>query len=49
VSDFIEAIESALVPLAEKYTPEDSQLKAVVHQWVHALAKDTSFYGIKFL
>ena len=49
MSDFVAAIESVLAPLAEKYTPESSQPKAVVDQWIHAIAKDEYFYGIKFL
>lgn len=47
MSDFIVSIENALASIAEKYTPEGSQPKAVVHQWIHAIANDTDFYGLK--
>lgn len=47
MSDFIESIENILTPLAEKYTPEGSLTKAVVHQWIHAIANSTDFYGLK--
>jgi DNA (cytosine-5)-methyltransferase 1 len=35
---FFEQIEAVLLPLATQYTPEGSEPKAVVHQWIHALA-----------
>ncbi|MDZ7922620.1 MAG: DNA (cytosine-5-)-methyltransferase, partial [Marinagarivorans sp.] len=47
MSDFIVSIENALASIAEKYTPEGSQPKAVVHQWIHAIANNTDFYGLK--
>jgi hypothetical protein len=37
VSEFIVSIENALASFAEKYTPEGSQPKAVVHQWIHEI------------
>lgn len=36
--NFFEQIEAALLPLATQYTPEGSEPKAVVHQWIHAIA-----------
>jgi len=33
-----EQTEAILLPLATQYTPEGSEPKAVVHQWIHALA-----------
>jgi DNA (cytosine-5)-methyltransferase 1 len=47
VSEFILKIEHLLADFAEKYTPEGSQPKAVVHQWIHAIANDTPLFGIK--
>jgi DNA (cytosine-5)-methyltransferase 1 len=34
---FFEQIEAVLLPLATQYTPEGSEPKAVVHQWIHAI------------
>ncbi|MEI7455272.1 MAG: DNA cytosine methyltransferase [Nitrosomonadales bacterium] len=36
--NFFEQIEVVLLPLATQYTPEGSEPKAVVHQWIHAIA-----------
>jgi len=36
--NFFEQIEAVLLPLATQYTPEGSEPKAVVHQWIHAIA-----------
>lgn len=36
--NFFEQIEATLLPLATQYTPEGSEPKAVVHQWIHAIA-----------
>ena len=47
MSEFILKIEHLLADIAEKYTPEGSQSKAVVHQWIHAIANDTPLFGIK--
>lgn len=44
---FIEKLEAALAPLAEKVTPEGSDARAVVHQWAHAIAYQTSFFAVK--
>lgn len=35
--NFFEQIEAILLPLATQYTPEGSEPKAVVHQWIHAM------------
>jgi len=47
VSEFILKIEHLLADVAEKYTPDGSQSKAVVHQWIHAIANNTPLFGIK--
>ncbi len=41
----LEDIEGALLTEAEIYTPEGSEPKAVVHQWVHAIAHDLPLFG----
>jgi len=41
----LEDIESALLAEAERYTPEGSVPKAVVHQWAHAIAHDLPLFG----
>jgi DNA (cytosine-5)-methyltransferase 1 len=38
MSHFFQQIEAALLPSAIPYTPEGTDPKAVVHQWIHALA-----------
>jgi len=45
VSKVLEDIEVALLVEAEKYTPEGSEPKAVVHQWAHAIAHDLPLFG----
>lgn len=47
MSELIFKIEHLLADIAEKYTPEGSQSKAVIHQWIHAIANDTPLFGIK--
>ncbi|WP_331344109.1 DNA cytosine methyltransferase [Cellvibrio sp. UBA7661] len=47
MSEFILKIEHLLADVAEKYTPDGSQSKAVVHQWIHAIANNTPLFGIK--
>lgn len=44
--NFFEQIEAVLLPLATQYTPEGSEPKAVVHQWIHAIANGGDFVGI---
>jgi DNA-methyltransferase (dcm) len=43
----IQKLELALTPLAQKVTPEGSETKAVVHQWAHAIAYQTSLFAVK--
>lgn len=43
--NFFEQIEAILLPLATQYTPEGSEPKAVVHQWIHAIANGGDFVG----
>lgn len=38
MSEILKKIETVLTPLAERYTPEGSLVKAVTHQWAHAIA-----------
>ena len=38
MSHFIQQIEAALLPTATQYAPEGSEPKAIVHQWIHAIA-----------
>jgi len=45
VSKVLEDLEGALLAEAERYTPEGSDPKAVVHQWVHAIAHDLPLFG----
>lgn len=47
MSKFILEIEQLLTDIAEKYTPDGSQPKAVIHQWIHAFANETPLFGIK--
>lgn len=41
----IDRMEKALSPIAERYVPEGSEIRAVVHQWVHAIASGNSLFG----
>ena len=41
MNHFFQQIEAALLPTAIQYTPEGSEPKAIVHQWVHAIASGT--------
>lgn len=47
MNDFITQAERVLQPEAQKYCPEGSEPKAVVHQWLNAIAYDKSFYGFQ--
>ncbi len=38
MNHFFQKIEAALQPTAIQYAPEDTEPKALVHQWMHALA-----------
>jgi len=46
-TSFLSQVEAVLAPLAEKYTPEGSEVIAVVHQWAHAIANQENLYAIK--
>jgi len=45
VSNILEKLEHILVPMALKYVPEQSEPKAVVHQWAHAIANNLPLFG----
>lgn len=46
MSTFIEKVEPLLIPLAEPYTPKGSDVRAVVHQWLHAIAFNEKLVGV---
>lgn len=46
MGSLIEKIEPLLAPLAEKYIPEGSDIRAVIHHWVHAIANGERFVGV---
>lgn len=41
---FVKA-ESVLQGEAKKYCPEGTEIRAIVHQWLHAIAHNTSLFG----
>ncbi len=43
--DFSHRIETLLLPFATRFTPDGSQPLAVVHQWIHALARGQQLFG----
>ncbi|KEI72393.1 DNA (cytosine-5-)-methyltransferase [Endozoicomonas elysicola] len=45
MNDFLTRAEEVLAPEAEKYVPEGSTVRAVVHQWLHALAYEKSLFS----
>ncbi|MDP4536013.1 DNA cytosine methyltransferase [Alkalimonas collagenimarina] len=45
MTSYLNKIENALIPLAEKYIPEGSSSKAVVDQWLHALANGSDLFA----
>jgi len=45
VSNVLEELETALQQEAEAYTPNGSEIKAVIHQWAHAIAHDLPLFG----
>lgn len=47
MNNFITQAEQVLQPEAQKYCPEGTEPKAVVHQWLNAIAYDKSLYGIQ--
>ena len=47
MNDFLINAENVLKDLAEKYKPEGTDFKALVHQWVHALASGSELFAGK--
>jgi len=45
MSHFFQQIEAALLPVAIPYTPEGTDPRAVVHQWMHAVANNSELVG----
>jgi len=45
VSKILDDIEALLLNDAEPHTPEGSEPRAVVHQWVHAIAHELPLFG----
>lgn len=43
----LDKAEALLTPLATFHTPEGSVVKAVVDQWLHALATDSQFFCLR--
>lgn len=46
MSSYLEKVEEVLLPLAEKCTPEGSEPKAVIHQWLHAFSNQSGFFAL---
>ncbi len=45
MSHTFQKIEAVLLPTAIQYTPEGSDPKAVIHQWIHAIASDYPLFA----
>jgi len=45
VNEFFEKLEQALTSKATKVTPDGSEVKSVIHQWVNAIAYDESLFA----
>ena len=45
MTNYLNQIENALIPLAEKYVPEGSSSTAVVNQWLHSLANGSDLFA----
>ena len=45
MSNVLEELEKVLISEAQALTPEGSEPKAIVHQWVHAISHDLPLYG----
>lgn len=43
-TNFIQQVEDLIKPVAMLHVPQDSQIEAVIDQWLHALATDSQFY-----
>lgn len=41
----IEKAQQSLFLLAQQYTPEGTQVKSIIHQWIHAIAFGTPLYA----
>ena len=42
---FFTKIEDALIDYAEEFTPEGSEIKATIHQWIHAIVYDNQLFA----
>lgn len=42
--EVIQKIEELITPIAIQHTPEGSEVRAVIDQWLHAIATDSDFY-----
>ncbi|MFT5588218.1 MAG: DNA (cytosine-5)-methyltransferase 1 [Bradyrhizobium sp.] len=45
MNKFISSIEVALDPFAQKLPPKGSDVRAVIHQWIHAICSKTDTHG----
>ena len=45
MNQFLEKIELILNEYAQPFTPDGTEAKAVVHQWVHAIAYGNDLFG----
>lgn len=45
VSELLELATDALLDIAERYAPEGTLPQAVAHQWIHAIAENTTLYA----
>jgi len=45
MNEFLIKLENALSPYAKQFTPDGTEVKAVVHQWGHAIAYDNNFFA----
>lgn len=42
---FLPKLEEALSPYAKQFTPEGTEVKAIVHQWAHAIAYNNELFA----
>jgi DNA (cytosine-5)-methyltransferase 1 len=47
MNNFITQAEQLLLPEAQKYCPEGTEPKAIIHQWLNAIAYEKSLFGIQ--
>lgn len=45
MNNFLPQLEEALTPYADQFTPKGSEVKAVVHQWTHAIAYNNELFA----